>query len=185
MMETFPLTSSNAYWAAAAVMAVVNAGFLALLLWRLPAKAMLGFRRMIVLTSVAVWLVLNLAVFWGDAWSFAYALVLPPEARWVMPLILTVWYTIVAYLLLEWVPRLKGHPAVWFVLLGAAAQSIQDLWELFGLGMLHVVPALREVSAASVLVYSALESVLLWAMILALAPMLRGMLRALLDRLGR
>ncbi|HNX49204.1 MAG TPA: hypothetical protein PLS53_03820 [Thermoanaerobaculaceae bacterium] len=177
------LQSDRAYWIAAAVMLVIDVVFLAALARRLPPSRLVVLRRMILLTSCAVWLVLHGAAFWGDAWGTAYGLVLPPAARWVMPLILTALYTIVTYLLLEWVPRLPGPPAVWFAVLGAGVQSIESVWELFGLDMLRVVPALQKVSAAAALSYGLVESVLLWAMILALAPLVRLALQSLLERL--
>jgi hypothetical protein len=134
------LQTDRAYWIAAVVILAIDVVFLAALARRLPAPRLATLRRMILLTSSVVWLVLHGAAFWGDAWGTVYGLVLPPVARWVMPFALTAIYTILTYLLLEWVPRLPGWPAVWFAGLGAGIQSIESVWELFGLDMLRVVP---------------------------------------------
>jgi glucan phosphoethanolaminetransferase (alkaline phosphatase superfamily) len=183
-MPSMPeLQGDRAYWIAAAVILAIDIAFLAALARRLPAPRLATLHRMVLLTSSVVWMVLHGAAFWGDAWGTAYGLVLPPAARWVMPFALTLIYTILTYLLLEWVPRLPGPPSAWFAVLGAAVQSIESVWELFGLDMLRVVPALQQVSAAAALGYGFVESVLLWAMILALAPLVRLGLHALLVRL--
>jgi hypothetical protein len=182
-MDRSLLATSQGYWVAAGVLAAIDLVFLVALARRLPAPRLVTLRRMVLLTSSVVWLVLHGAAFWGDAWGSAYGLVLPPAARWVMPFALTMIYTILTYLLLEWLPRLPGPPSAWFAVLGAGVQSIESLWELFGLDMLRVVPALQQVSAAAALGYGFVESVLMWAMILALAPLVRLVLHSLLERL--
>lgn len=177
------LQGGGAYWVATGVMLALDAVLLALLVRRLPGSELIAHRRMVLVTSFLVWLVLHVAVFWGDAWGETYALVLPPAARLVLPLFLTVAYTVVAKLLLDWVPRLPGPEVLWFCGLGAAVQSLEGAWELFGLEMLHRVPSLRAVGAPPLLAYGFAESVMLWCTILALAPLVHRMAQALLDRL--
>ena len=177
------LYGGGGYWVGTGVMLGVDVLLLLLLVRRLPGAELVKHRRMVLVTSFLVWMVLHAAVFWGDAWSETYALVLPPAARLVLPLFLTVAYTIVAKLLLDWLPRLPGPAVVWFCTLGAAVQSLEGAWELFGLDMLHRVPSLRAVGVPALLAYGFAESVLLWCTVLALAPLVYRIARALLDRL--
>lgn len=177
------LHSETAFWVATGVMAGLDVLLLLLLARRLPGSELVAHRRMVLVTSFLVWLVLHVAVFWGDAWGETYALVLPPAARLVLPLFLTVAYTIVAKLLLDLVPRLPGPEVVWFCWLGAAVQSLEGAWELFGLDMLHRVPSLRAVGAPALLAYGFAESVMLWCTVLALAPLVQRLAQALLERL--
>lgn len=177
------LQGESAYWVAAGVMAGLDVLLVTLLARRVPGPELVAHRRIVQATSFLVWLVLHVAVFWGDAWGETYALVLPPAARVVLPLFLTVAYTIVAGLALDWVPQLPGPAVVWFCGLGAAVQSLEGAWELFGLDMLHRVPSLRAVGAPALLAYGFAESFLLWCTVLALAPLVQRLLQALLDRL--
>lgn len=177
------LQSEGAYWVGTGVMLAIDVMLLLLLARRLPGSELVARRRMVLVTSFLVWLVLHGAVFWGDAWGETYALVLPPAGRYVLPLFLTVAYTIVAKLVLDWLPRLPGPEVIWFCGLGAAVQSLEGAWELFGLDMLHRVPSLRAVGAPALLAYGFAESVMLWCTILALAPLVHRMAQALLDRL--
>ncbi|HPC82143.1 MAG TPA: hypothetical protein P5234_01555 [Thermoanaerobaculaceae bacterium] len=177
------MQDENAYWVGAGVVLALDVALLALLARRLPGSELVARRRVIVATSFLVWFMLHAAVFWGDAWGETYALVLPPAARLVLPLFLTVAYTVVTKLLLDWVPRLPGPGVVWFCGLGAAVQSLEGVWELFGLGMLHRVPSLRTVGAPALFAYGFAESVLLWCAVLALFPLVQRLAQALLERL--
>lgn len=182
-MDGALLATTRAYWLATALVGVVDLALIAVLTRQLPRPRLAELKRIVALTAFAFWALLWAATFWGDAWHSSYGLVLPGATRLVLPVFLTFLYTAVAVLLVRLVPRLPGPPVPWLCVLGALALQPETLWELFDLNMLRVVPALAGIDPVALVAYGFAESVLYWAMILALAPLLRLGLFALLDRL--
>lgn len=165
--------TSELFWASALVIAIVAAGFVLLLAWRVPPHR---FRQLKwVLTGVAIifWSSLWTYALWGYWWELAYRYVFPTWARWVVPPAYGLLFGAVTLLTWWLALRLPGHPIVNFSLLGGLASLPGHLWAFYGRGMLKKVPILQGVSEASTLVFGVFEFIFYWSFLLTVAALLQ------------
>lgn len=98
-------------------------------------------------------------------WDPVYRYVFPVWARWVIPPVYAVLFTVIA-LLFWWISlRLPGRPALTFCLLGGLWGTATHLWGM-SRGLIDKPPMLQGVSPVSVAVMPIFEFVFYWCVIL-------------------
>jgi len=164
--------TSELYWVAALVAALIDVGFVSLLAWRIQTSRFRQLKWALTGAGVIFWGTLWAYVLWSW-WELAYRYVFPSWARWLVPPSYGLIYG-ASGLGLWWLARiLPGNPVVSFCLLGGLISLPGHLWAIYGLRMLEKVPILQGVSPASALVFGLFEFIFYWGIIIAIALLLR------------
>jgi len=171
-METEFQATSQLYWIAALVAALMDIAFVALLAWRIkPAH----FRRLkwpLVIGAGSFWLGLWGWAMWDPfVWETCYQYVFPAWVRPFWPFAFGLINGSLALLFWWLARRIPGNPVVYLVLLGGLESFPGHLRAIYNMGILET-PLLKGVSAASALVFGFFEFIFYWSVILGLAALL-------------
>jgi len=164
--------TSELYWVAALVAALIDVGFVSLLAWRIQTSRFRQLKWALTGAGVIFWGTLWAYVLW-DFWELAYRYVFPSWARWLIPASYGLMYGACGFALWWVALRLPGNPVVSFCLLGGLISLPGHLWAIYGRRMLEKVPLLQGVSPASALVFGVFEFIFYWSVILVVAVVLR------------
>jgi hypothetical protein len=160
---------NGSMWVTTVIWALVDAGLLALLLWRVKPDR---FRR-------SAWpFVIASAIFWGIFaislylifWDTYYSHFIPPYVRWLAPLA-AIEYGLVGWLLWWLARKLPGNPVLSFCLLGGLESILEHLLGSYGLKILDV-PMLQGLTPLSILAFAFFEYILYWGVVVALAALI-------------
>jgi len=164
------LVTSELYWIATFVTAIIDVVFVTLLAWRIRFERFHQLKN--ILGVVAI-------VFWGGLWTWVmisafiwetcYQFVFPPWARWIMPPAMALLNGCLALLFWRLAARLPGNPVVNLVMLGGL-ESFPGHLRAIQLGIL-ATPLLKNVSASSALIFGFFEFVFYWSVILTVSAL--------------
>jgi hypothetical protein len=172
--------TSEMLWQGTLILALIDAGFVPLLAWRInPAR----FRQL-------KWaLVATTAIFWSALWTWALAnfwdsvhrYLFPDWARWLIPPVYGLLFAGVGLLFWWLTLRCSGNAVVGFCLLGGLWGMITHMWAVY-LGIVAKPPMLQGVDPVAAVVVAVFEFMFYWCIILSVALLLqrgRQWLRAL------
>ncbi len=160
-------------WAAALVVALVDAAFVFLLArhvrperfrqlpWLLEGTAAIVFG--------GLWALFASVYYWDACYRFIF----PSWARWCLPVIYAVVFGLVGAVLWWLSPRLPGNATLDFCLLGGLVSLPGHSYAIYAKRMFEQCALLRGVSPASALVFGVFEFIFYWSVILTLAVLLR------------
>jgi hypothetical protein len=152
-------------WTCTCIVAVLDV-VLTLLAWRLVKREQ--FQQMRWLLGIAggvffllVWISVLL---WG--WDWFYSYIFPGWARYVLPPLFGVIYTLLA-LGMGWLSlKLHGNPAITWCLLGGLEGLLSHLYAIYGLGAASKPPIMQGTNPFAVLIFAVFEKAFYWSLIL-------------------
>jgi len=163
--------SSDGYWLAALIWAVVAAALVLLLRWRVRREALEGARWAVPVAAALFWGVLA-AVLVRVYWEAYYQHFYSAPLRLVVLLVTPFFYAALGALLWWLARRLSGNAPVTFCLLGGLEALVEHLVAIYWLGILERVPMLQGADPLAVLAFSVPEYVVYWGLVLGLAALL-------------
>ncbi len=168
--------SSAEFWISAAVTAVLDVIFVALLIWRLGTSRFRELRWTLVITAAVSWTAFGIVlvlVFWDVYYRYFY----PDLFRGAGLLTFVPLCFGGLALLFHWLAlRLPGNPILVFCLLGGTESLVEHLWGIYGLRILDV-PMLSEASPVSILAFAFPEYVLYWCIVIGIAGLVHSGLK--------
>ena len=171
-METEFQATSQLYWIAALIAALMDIAFVALLAWRIKLARFRRLKWPLVIAAGAFWLGLWSWAMWDPfVWETCYQYVFPAWVRPFWPFAFCLMNGGLALLFWWLARRIPGNPVVYLVLLGGLESFPGHLRAIYSMGILET-PLLKGVSAASALVFGFFEFIFYWSVILGLAALL-------------
>jgi hypothetical protein len=169
MIQNLNLEVSSAqFWMSSIIIALIDALFVLLLVWRIKPADFRELKWPLVGSAVLVWSILSIVivlVFWDTyykhffpGWFRSGGLLL------YVPLL----YGVFAYVFLWLSLRIPGHPLVNFCILAGLESLLEHLWGFYGLKILKT-PILQDVSPISILAFSFPEYIFYWCIIIGVA----------------
>jgi hypothetical protein len=120
--------------------------------------------RLVIASGVFFLLVWASVLLWG--WDWFYSYIFPAWARFLLPPLFGIWYTLLA-LGMSWLSlRLPASPAVTWCLLGGLEGLLSHLYAIYGLGAATKPPIMQGVNQFSVLVFAIFEKAFYWSILL-------------------
>jgi len=160
--------TSELYWIATFVTAIIDVIFVSLLAWHIRSKRFHHFRNFLAGSAIIFWACLWTSVMKSNfIWETCYQFIFPPWARWIMPPAMALLDGGLALLFWWLALHLPGNPVVNLVLLGGL-ESFPGHMRAIHLGIL-ATPLLKNVSAASALTFGFFEFVFYWSVILTVS----------------
>jgi len=165
---------------AAAVVALADAAFAALLWWRVGAEGLRSAKRATAVVAGLFWFGVWATVH-GLAWEAVYSHVFPAWARWVVPPVYGAGFAALA-LGWRWLALRAGRWAVpaWVALWGVTG-ALTHTYAVYARGLLEQSPMLQHLTPASAIVFATFEFGFYGCVILAVASRAQ---RLLDGRLG-
>ncbi len=171
-METNFQATSQLYWISALAAALIDIGFIALLLWRVKPERFRRLQWPLIIVSTLFWTVLWYAVMWNAfVWETSFRHVFQPWQRWIWPPVFGLISGGVAWLFWRLALRLPGNPVLYFLLLGGL-ESFVDHYFAIRNGVMET-PLLQEVSIASAVTFGFFEFIFYWSTISGIAVLVR------------
>jgi len=165
--------TSELFWAATLVAALVDVGLVVPLAWHIKPNRFRQLKWPLALAATLVFGLLWTWAMWGAAWELAMRYLFPTWARGAVPPTYGLLYGAVGLGIWWLALRLAGNPVLSFLLLGGLSSLPGHLWAFYGRGMLEKVPMLRGVSVAAMLVFGIFEFIIYWSLILIIAILFR------------
>jgi hypothetical protein len=163
--------TSELYWIAASVTAIIDVVFVTVLAWRIRPERFHHMKNFLAGSAILFWGGLWTSVMTSRfIWETCYQYIFPPSARWIMPPVMALLDGVLALSFWWLALRLPGNPVVNLVLLGGL-ESFPGHLRAIQLGILET-PLLKAVSAASALTFGLFEFVFYWSVILAISTIL-------------
>lgn len=164
--------TSQMLWMGTLIFALIDAGFISLLAWRIKPGAFRQFKWALVTTTAIFWSALwtwALANFWDSVYHYLF----PTWARWLNPPAYGLLFAGVGLLFWWLALRIQGNPAVSFCLLGGLWGMITHLWAVFW-GIVDKPPMLQGVAPAAAVTVAVFEFMFYWCIILSIAALLHS-----------
>lgn len=164
--------TSQLYWIAALVTALMDIGLVALLVWRVKPTRFRQLKWPLVIVSTIFWIALWYVVMW-DAfiWETSFRHVFQPWQRWAWPPVYGLISGGVAWLFWWLALRLPGNPVLYFLLLGGLGSFVDHYFAIRN-GVLQT-PLLQGVSVTSAVTFGFFEFVFYWCVISGIAAFAR------------
>jgi hypothetical protein len=170
-METEFQATSQLYWIAALIAALIDIAFVALLAWRIKLARFRRLKWPLVIAAGAFWLSLWSWAMWDPfVWETCYQYVFPAWVRPFWPFAFCLMNGGLALLFWWLARRIPGNPVLYFLLLGGL-ESFGDHYFAIRKGVMET-PLLQEVSIASAVTFGFFEFIFYWSVILGLATLL-------------
>jgi hypothetical protein len=164
-MEAF--TSSQMYWASAAVTAALDAILIGVLIRAIPPALFGQLLKPLMVTAALFWGGLYSAAAYGF-WDICYQFIFPVWVRWAAPFYGLSLGGLAA--LFWWLSRrTRAHPVAVFTGLAGLHSQPGHLLGIYGREMLTKCPVLLGVSPASALVFGISEFIFYWGVVLGLS----------------
>jgi hypothetical protein len=158
---------------AAIWVAAIDAGFVALLWWRVGADGLRRAKWPIAAVAglfwLAVWATMHV-MFWDRVYSHVF----PSWSRWVMPLVFGVGYAALALFWRSLALRGGRLAVLAWVLLWGATGALTHTWAVYGRGLLASSPMLQQLTPLSAIVFATFEFGFYGCVILTVASRLQG-----------
>ncbi len=173
-MSTAASVTSELYWLSAGLLAMIDITALYCLSQSIASHR---FREAKVSTTVVS------ILFWGGLWAAlmannyvwetVYSFVFSRTERWTMPVIIAVIYGLIGLGLWWAASKLPFNPVVSFAVLGGLVSLPNHLYAIYVKNVLDT-PLLRNVSAASGIIFGIFEFTFYWIVILSIAVFARS-----------
>ena len=139
---------------------------LALLAWRfVRRKEMQQMRRLLIATSgVFFLLVWTSVMIWG--WDWFYSYIFPGWARYLLPPLFGLGYTVFAMGMSWLCMKLPGNPAILWCLLGGLEGLLSHIYAIYGLGAASKPPIMQGTDPLATLIFAIFEKAFYWSLIL-------------------
>jgi len=109
----------------------------------------------VVWTSVLIW-----------GWDWFYTYIFPSWARFTLPLLVGIGYTLLASGM-GWLSlKLPGNPAITWCVLGGVEGLLSHLYAIYGLGAVSKPPIMQGTDPFAVLIFAVFEKAFYWSLIL-------------------
>ena len=169
-MPVEPQVTGRILWIATVCLAAIDAPLIWFLARFLRRERFLALKWPSVISAFAAWAGIWL---WAVAtyWQAVYSYFFPAWIRWWLPFGYGVLYALAALGMWLIAARLRIHPVLTFVILGAALGPVTHTWAVCR-GLVAKPPMLAGVSPVAAVVVSAPEFGLYWCGILILANLL-------------
>lgn len=175
--------SSGRFWLSAAVMAVVDVIFIAILVWMVKPSRFRELRWTLVGAAAVLWssfAVFLVSAFWDSYYRYFYPGWFHSGGVLVfVPLV----FGSVAWAFHWLALRLPGNPIVTFSLLCGAESVLEHLWGIYGLRILEI-PLLQGSSPASILAFCFPEYIFYWCVVISIAALVQYGWRRLAELRG-
>ena len=152
-------------WTCTGILAVLDV-ILVLLAQRLISRE--GFRQihwLLAITSGFFFLLVWVSVLWWG-WDWFYSYIFPRWARYLLPPLFGVGYTLLA-LGMDWLSlKLPGNPGVTWCILGGVEGLLSHIYAIYGLGAASKPPIMQGTDPFAVLVFAVFEKAFYWSLIL-------------------
>jgi hypothetical protein len=134
------------------------------------------FRRMrwiLVGVSGVFFLLVWITVLWWG-WDWFYSYIFPPWARYLLPLVFAISYSLLS-LGMHWLSlKLPGNPAVSWCILGGVEGLLSHLYAIYGLGAATRPPIMQGTDPFAVLIFAVFEKAFYWSLILLVGRLIWG-----------
>jgi hypothetical protein len=158
-------------WRGGAILACIAAIAIPITARLVPASRFRQLRVPIILASFLVWAGMWLAVLVAY-WQPVYRYLFPSHLRWFLPVLFGLGFALASLPLFSFASRRPKHPALLFLLLGAALGPITHLFAVYR-GVVDRPPVLQGASPVAAVLVSFPEFALYWCVILLLAALLK------------
>jgi hypothetical protein len=124
-----------------------------------------GMRWLLVIATGIFFLLAWISVLWWG-WDWFYSYIFPGWARFLLPPLFFIGYTLLA-LGMSWLSlRLPGNPAVTWCLLGGVEGFLSHIYAIYGLGAASKPPIMQGTDSLAVLIFAVFEKAFYWSLIL-------------------
>jgi len=139
---------------------------LTLLVWRLiPRQQLHRIRlRLPIIAGLFFLLVWSAAMIWS--WDWFYVYIFPAWARYLLPPMFGIGYTLFALGMVWLCLKLPGNPALTWCLLGGLEGLISHIYAIYSLGAASKPPIMQGTDPFAVLIFAVFEKAFYWSMIL-------------------
>jgi hypothetical protein len=135
--------------------------------------------RLAIFSGIFFLLVWISVLLWG--WDWFYSYIFPGWARYVLPPLFGIGYTLLA-LGMSWLClKLPGNPAVTWCVLGGVEGLLSHLYAIYGLGAASKPPIMQGTDPFAVLIFAVFEKAFYWSLILLACSLLSRGLKRNLD----
>lgn len=137
-----------------------------LLAWRSVSRFQFGRLRHLLtrVSGIFYLLVWVIVLIWG--WDWFYAYIFPSWARFTLPLLFGIGYTLLASGM-GWLSlKLPGNPAITWCVLGGVEGLLSHLYAIYGLGAASKPPIMQGTDPFAVLIFAVFEKAFYWSLIL-------------------
>jgi hypothetical protein len=152
-------------WTCTGIVAVLDV-ILVLLARRLVGRQQFHEMRwvLVIVSGVFFLLVWIFVLWWG--WDWFYSYIFPGWARYLLPPIFCIAYTLLA-LGMSWLSlKLPGNPAVTWCILGGFEGLLSHIYAIYGLGAASKPPIMQGTDPLVVLIFAVFEIAFYWSLIL-------------------
>jgi hypothetical protein len=156
--------TTELFWSAAAVVAVVDVGLILLARWLVTPERFRQMKWPLTLASgVFFFTVWATVLGWG--WDWFYRYIFPPWGRYLPP-VFGVGYAVCGLGMWWLAQKIRGHPAVFWCLLGGLEGLLSHIWAIWGLGAASKPPIIQGANPWVVLFFAVFEKMCYWSVIL-------------------
>lgn len=159
--------TSEMLWQGTLILALVDAGFVPFLAWRVKPARLRHLKWVLVATTGVFWAALWTWVL-GSFWDSVYSYIFPDWTRRLIPVAYGLLFAAVGLVMWWLALRLPGNPVVSLCLLGGLWGMITHLWAVY-LGIVDKPPMLQGVAPAAAVVVAVFEFMFYWCIILSIA----------------
>jgi hypothetical protein len=152
-------------WKCTGVLVVLDV-FLALLAQRLVSRESLRqMRGLLAMAGGVFFLVVWIVVLvWG--WDWFYSYIFPSWARYLLPPLFGIGYTMIALIMTRLSIKLPSNPAITWCVLGGVEGLLTHLYAIYGLGAASKPPIMQGSDPFAVLIFAVFEKAFYWSLIL-------------------
>jgi len=170
MFANVHLTTSL-LWTCTGILAILDVILIMLARRMVRREGFKQIRWLLVVASGVFFLLVWICVLWWG-WDWFYVYIFPGRARFLLPPIFCVGYSLLA-LGMSWLSlRLPGNPAVTWSLLGGVEGFLSHIYAIYQLGAASKPPIMQDTNPMVVLIFAVFEKAFYWTLILLASRML-------------
>lgn len=134
---------------------------------------------LIIISSGFFLLVWTAAMIWS--WDWFYSYIFPPWARYLLPPLFAIGYSLLSLLMVWLCTKLPGSSAITWCVLGGIEGLLSHLYAIYSLGAASKPPIMQGTDPLAVLIFAVFEKAFYWSLILFAGKLLlpkakRGMI---------
>jgi hypothetical protein len=162
--------TTEVLWRGAAIFAVIDIVFVAILTRQIKAESFRMLKWPLVVTTGFFWFVLLLILMSGIFWPPVYHYVFPAWARWYIPPVYMLLFAASGWFFWWLATRFPGYPIINWCLLGGLWGMITHSWGVYR-GLIDKVPMLQGASPIAVVIMPIFEFAFYYCVILTIAAL--------------
>lgn len=121
--------------------------------------------RLLAITSGLFYLVVWVTVLWWG-WDWFYSYIFPEAARYILPFVFWIGYTLLGFGMSWLCLKLPGNPALTWCVLGGLEGLLSHIYAIYGLGAASKPPIMQGSDPWAVLIFAIFEKAFYWGFIL-------------------